>query len=41
MFKFDGECQWKYLGGKVGKGVLAMPPAGMSACSSYPGFQGR
>jgi RHS repeat-associated protein len=41
MFKFGGKCQWKYLGGKVGKGVLAVPPDGMSPCSSYPGFQGR
>jgi hypothetical protein len=41
MFKFDGKCQWQYLGGKVGKGVLDVPPAGMSPCSSYPGFQGR
>jgi hypothetical protein len=41
MFKFSGRCQWKYLGGKVGKGVLEIPPIGMAACSNYPGFQGR
>jgi RHS repeat-associated protein len=41
MFKFGGKCQWKYLGGKVGKGVLEAPPPGMLPCSSYPGFTGR
>jgi len=41
MFRFGGQCQWKYLGGKVGKGVLETPPPGMSSCSSYSGFQGR
>ena len=41
MFRFDGKCQWKYLGGKVGKGVLETPTDGMAACSSYPGFTGR
>ena len=37
----DGVCQWKYLGGKVGKGVLATPPPDMKPCSAYAGFQGR
>lgn len=41
MFRFGGKCQWKYLGGKVGKGVLETPADGMAACSSYPGFTGR
>ena len=41
MFKFDGQCQWKYLGGKVGKGVLGVIPPAMMSCSSYPDFKGR
>lgn len=27
--------------GKIGKGVLAVPPNGISPCASYPGFQGE
>ena len=34
-------CFWKYLGGKVGVGVLEFPTAGMNPCSSYAGFTGR
>lgn len=34
-------CFWRYLGGKVGVGVVALPPPGMQACSTYPGFIGR
>jgi len=41
MFYYDNACRWKYLGGKVGVGVLATPTPGMLPCSSYPGFQGR
>jgi hypothetical protein len=41
MFYFGGACQWKYLGGKIGKGVLSIPDSEMLPCSSYPGFQGR
>lgn len=39
--RLDGVCFWRYLGGKIGVGVFATPPAGMSPCSSYPGFVGR
>ena len=41
MFKFDGECQWQYLGGRIGKGVLGAIPSGMMPCSLYPNFTGR
>jgi RHS repeat-associated protein len=35
------KCEWRYLGGKVGKGVLASPAPSMRACSSYPNFSPR
>ena len=41
MFKFNGQCSWKYLGGKVGRGVLGVLPRDMLSCSAYSGFQGR
>lgn len=37
----SGICFWRYLGGKVGVGVLKTPPAGMQPCSSYSNFTGR
>jgi RHS repeat-associated protein len=37
----DGICFWRYLGGKVGVGVVGVPPAGMCPCSTYPNFTGR
>ena len=37
----DGVCQWRYLGGKLGVGVLDKVPPGMQPCSSYGNFQGR
>jgi RHS repeat-associated protein len=37
----DKVCFWRYLGGKLGVGVLAQIPSGMRECSSYPGFVGR
>ncbi|NYZ69815.1 hypothetical protein H0A36_27775, partial [Endozoicomonas sp. SM1973] len=36
-----GKCFWRYLGGKIGKGVHTSQPQNMRPCSSYPGFQGR
>jgi len=41
MFKVSGKCEWQYLGGKVGIGVMEAPLTGMKPCSSYPNFQGR
>lgn len=35
------KCYWRYLGGKVGRGVQGAVPPGMQPCSSYSGFQGR
>lgn len=37
----DGTCFWRYLGGKVGVGVVESPPSGARPCSSYPNFIGR
>lgn len=38
----DGACFWAYLGGKIGTGVLVVPPpSDMRPCDSYPGFTGR
>ncbi|MCI5209351.1 MAG: hypothetical protein D3910_11280, partial [Candidatus Electrothrix sp. ATG2] len=37
----NNQCFWRYLGGKVGVGVVASPPAGMKQCSSYSNFTGR
>jgi RHS repeat-associated protein len=41
MQKKGGTCFWKYLGGKIGVGVFAVPPQGTLPCSSYPNFVGR
>ena len=41
MFKFGGKCQWKYLGGKVGKGVLAAPPMAWLLVLHIPAFKGE
>ncbi len=37
----NNQCFWRYLGGKVGVGVVATPSAGMKKCSSYSNFTGR
>jgi len=36
-----GQCNWKYLGGKIGVGVRVTKPTGMKSCSNYPNFTGR
>jgi hypothetical protein len=37
----NGKCFWRYLGGKIGVGVVETPPAGVLPCSMFPNFQGR
>jgi RHS repeat-associated protein len=37
----DCTCYWRYLGGKVGRGVLGSIPPGMQPCSSFGNFKGR
>lgn len=34
-------CFWRYLGGKVGVGVVGTQPEGTKQCSSYSNFSGR
>lgn len=38
----DNQCGWKYLGGRIGRGVLVEPPPEtMKPCSDYLGCAGR